>query len=78
MLTHLPDGTPYDLEDLVSALGFRIETVSDLAEFAFMREEASCSEQALARAISCIRDDYDVFRKAVDEWYESKRRSCLE
>lgn len=78
MLTHLPDGTPYDLEDLVGDLGYRIETFSDLAEFAVRSENASCSEKVLARAISCIRDDYDVFRKAVDAWYERQRGSCLE
>lgn len=70
MLTHRSDGTPYDLEDLVSTFGFRLEAISDLVEGFAGKEHAPESEKVLVRVITCIRDDWEVFENAVDAWYE--------
>jgi hypothetical protein len=70
MLTQLPDGTPYGLEDLVNALAVRVETLSELAEMVVMRKSAGHDAKTLSAAISHLRDDFDVFENALRDWDE--------
>lgn len=70
MKTHLDNGQPCHLEDLTSAFGHRMVTMSDLVELFAQREDTSLAVQTLAAVLSDLRDDWEVYEQAVREWYE--------
>ena len=70
MKTTHTDGKPFRLEDLVSTFALRIDTLSSFAGMIELKNGLSAEARTLAVAIAHLRDDWDCFEDAVQQWDE--------
>ena len=66
MQTHLDNGTPLGIDDLVGQFDRRIKVLEELAEFAVRGRGANTLTEALWKGIANLRDDWGVCEQAVE------------